>query len=322
MLAQGFSERCRRKIHQQIKATLRALATSLLPNETHGDRIVALPCVIRRPGRCYLPTDLVSEGAAGTGIEVRANNVTIDLQGHALRCAAGSANCATGIGGSNLANVAIINGTVAGFRYGICLHAGKRYRVESVRADGNWQWGLSVDGSDCVVRDNAVVNTGGSTAPCSKACIAVRAFGARQTVESNVISGVRRSPSNAEWVGIHFDSAPDSHLENNVISAATREPLTWGVWLNGGNWKEAGGTNVFVSRNLFINLQTAGTFADHAAGTCSDNLLINLADSFVASGPDVALRNRGGNVHYLRVKVKENQAGGDVTQFVVAEPRP
>ena len=196
----------RKKIHQRIKATLEALANSLLPNEAHGDRIMVLPCVIRRPGHYYLHTDMVSDATAGTCIEIRANNVAIDLQGHVLQCAAGSANCATGIGGANLTDVAVSNGTVAGFRYGIRLHAGKRYRVESIRADENWQWGLSVEGSDCVVRDNAVVNTGGSTASCSKVCIGVRAFGARQTVENNVISGVRRSPSNAEWVGIHFDT--------------------------------------------------------------------------------------------------------------------
>jgi hypothetical protein len=60
---------------------------------------------------------------------------------------------------------------------------------------------------------------------------------------------------------------------------------------------------VRITQNTFINLHTAGTFADHAAGTCADNLLINVADRFVVSGPEVVVHERNGNVDYLRVKV-------------------
>jgi hypothetical protein len=298
------------KVVRRMKRGLRSFKTSLLPNDPKGDIIAVLPCIIRRPGRYRLIGDLTYAASTDAAIEVAANGVTIDLGGHALRNSAGPATCATGIGGSSVSDAVIVNGTVSGFRYGILLRAGKRYRVENIRMEENWQWGISVEGRDCVLRDNAIMNTGGSTAPCSKVCIAMRAFGARQTVEGNVITGLRRSAVNVEWVGIHFDSAPDSHLENNIIAATAREPLTWGIWLNGGGWGKAGGTDVHITRNRFINLHTAGTFADHAAGTCTDNLLINVTDRFIVSNPEVLVHNRDGNVDYLRVKVPDVNSSG------------
>ena len=289
-----------------LKSQFRALHTRLLPNDPRDGVIAALPCVIRRPGHYRLTGDLIYGEATGIAIDVTVSGVIIDLQGHALRNSAGPATCATGIGGAAIANVAVVNGTVAGFRYGVSLHAGKRYCVADIRAEENWQWGLSIEGDDCVIRDNAVLDTGGCTASCSKVCIAIRAFGARQTVERNIVSGLRRSPTNMEWVGIHFDSAPNARFTNNIIAASAREPRTWGLWLNGGNWRDSGRTNVRVTGNSFINLHTAGTFADYAAGTCADNVLVNLAEGFIVGGPDVRVRNKGGNVHYLRVQLEDD----------------
>jgi hypothetical protein len=289
---------------RRLKMRLRSLKTSLLPNDPCGDIIARVPCVIRRSGCYRLAHDLVYGEGTGTAIEIDTHDVTIDLQGYALKNSAGNATCATGVGCTEVVNVAVINGTVTGFRYGIVLRAGKRYRVTAIRAEENLQWGLSIEGDDCVIRDNVILDTGGSTATCSEVCIAVRAFGARQTVERNVISGLRRSPSNTEWVGIHFDSAPDACFKKNIIAATEREARTWGLWVNGGTWGQCGRTNVIASENVFINLGTAGSFVDFSAGNCHNNLLINLADGFVVGGPHARLCDGGGNVQYVRIAQK------------------
>lgn len=291
----------------RIKRGLRTLGSYFSPEDGDAFLITTLPHVIRRPGRYRLTSDLLMAEANGTAITIDANHVTIDFMGHVLRNTAGSATCAIGIGGADLKNVALKHGTVSGFRYGVFLCSGKRYRVETIRAEDNWHCGISVEGADCVIRDNAIINTGGSTA-CTEVCIALRAFGARQIVEGNVIRGLRRSEQNREWVGIHFDCAPDSRLENNTIAAAAHEPRTWGLWLNGGQWGPAGRTDVLVSGNVFVNLHTAGAFVDHARGTCADNLLINITDDFIVGGPEARLRNGGGNVRYLRVKLPDKKA--------------
>ncbi len=303
----------------QLKAMLRSVKTSLLPNGPHGDIIARVPCVIRRSGYYRLTHDLVYGEPTGTAIEVDTNDVTIDLHGHALKNSVGPATCATGIGCTEVANVAVLNGTVAGFRYGIALCAGKHYRVTDMRAEENLQWGLSIEGDDCVIRDNLVLDTGGSTATCSRVCIAVRAFGARQTVDRNIISGLRRSPSNAEWVGIHFDSAPGACFTKNIIAAKQRQTRTWGLWVNGGMWGQCGRTNVLASENVFINLATAGSFVDLAAGNCHDNLLVNLADGFVVGGPDARLCD-GGNVHFVRVAQKGDSGFLGKSIFTLSRP--
>jgi hypothetical protein len=303
-----------------LKRRLRSLKNSLLPNDPRGDIITRVPCVIRRSGCYRLAHDLVYGEAEGTAIEIDTNDVTIDLQGHALRNSAGKATCATGVGCTGVANVAVLNGTVTGFRYGIVLRAGKRYRVTAICAEENLQWGLSVEGDDCVIRDNVILDTGGSTATCSEVCIAVRAFGARQTVERNVISGLCRSPANSEWVGIHFDSAPDACFKKNIIAATEREARTWGLWVNGGSWGHCGRTNVLASENVFINLGTAGAFVDFAAGNCHDNLLINLVDGFVIGGPDARLCDGGGNVHYVRVAQKVDSRFWGKSIFTLLRP--
>ena len=310
----------RQKVDSRLKRRLRAFGSRFSPRDAGDFLISAVPCVIRLPGRYRLESDLIMAAADGTAIAIDAHHVTIDFMGHALRNSAGAANSAIGIGGADLKDVTLTGGTVSGFRYGVFLRAGKRYRILNMRVEENWHWGISVEGEDCLIRDNDIINTGGSTADAA-VCIAMRAFGVRQIVEGNVIRGVRRAPRNLEWVGIHFDNAPNSRLEANIIAAAAQEPQTWGVWVNGGNWGRHGGTHVLVTRNQFVNLYAAGAFVDTAAGTCADNLLINTTESFVIGGPEVRLDDRGGNVRYTRVKLRESDSRYEaVAQHMEAQP--
>jgi Right handed beta helix region len=303
MLSCLLAEEQRKKASAGLKMMLHStrnrfagVLERVLPNEAPGGIIFVVPCVIRRPGCYRLEHDLVYSGSSGTAIEVAAHDVTIDLQGFSLRNSAGLDTCATGIGGTGLTGVTITNGTVRGFRYGIFLQNGKKYRIMNIRAEESGQWGMSVEGQDCVIRDNVVLNCGGSRASCSRVCIAMRLFGARLTVEKNILLGLRRSPGNSEWVGVHFDFAPRTLFANNIIVAAAREPDTWGLWVNGGQWADAGRTDVLMKKNLFVNLETAASFVDYATGTCSHNLLLNVVNSFLLGGPDAAVRNGGGNV--------------------------
>ena len=246
-----------------------------------GGTISAVPCMIIRPGCYRLTCDLDYSAAAGTAIDIRVDGVTIDLQGFALRNSSGSDSLATGIGGKGLTKVSVTNGKVRGFQTGIHLQAGRNYHVVNMQIEENWQFGMCVEGTDCTIHDNVILDTGGSTAEYSKVCIAMRLWGPGQSVERNVISGMRRSRKNREWVGVGFDGAPRTQFTSNTIAVDKLTPLTWGLWLNGGKPGDLFPTNILVRRNLFVNLDIAATFADPAGGICEHNLLVNTTYGFL-----------------------------------------
>ena len=125
---------------------------------------------ISTPGLYCLTTDVVMAASfkSGNAIEIAANYVTLDLNGHKVHgAAAGSATAAVGIHAQNRRNVTIKNGTVWGFDVGIQLGTSSSttlagYLIEGVRAELNRETGILVSGANNTVRNNIVANTGPS----------------------------------------------------------------------------------------------------------------------------------------------------------------
>ena len=110
-----------------------------------------------------LTTDVTMAASftSGNAIEISANNVVLDLNGHKLGGqAAGPGTTARGIHAFQRKNITLKNGTVRGFNVGIFLEdvgpssTSQGHRVEGVRAEGNTGTGIWVLGQGNVVRGN------------------------------------------------------------------------------------------------------------------------------------------------------------------------
>lgn len=117
---------------------------------------------ISMPGHYYLTGDLV--GVAGKrGIRIDADDVTIDLEGFALRGPGSS----TGIADReseelpNIKNLTVRNGTVEGWSEGLGMFNCSSARVEDVTFTGNASSGLTFNGL-LMVRSCAAYGNGGS----------------------------------------------------------------------------------------------------------------------------------------------------------------
>ncbi len=100
--------------------------------------INSVPTVITVPGVYCLTRALVTTIASGNAIDVQANNVVIDMNGHRLGgLGAGLSTEARGSHSLNRQNITVRNGTIRGFFIGIFMEgaSGQGHLIEDVRAD-------------------------------------------------------------------------------------------------------------------------------------------------------------------------------------------
>jgi hypothetical protein len=158
-------------IGTRVIGLLVALATLGLAAPAPADpvctAVTTLPFLITTQGVYCFTNDLTTNIATGNAIEIRTNNVTLDLNGYKLGgLAGGPATQAIGILAEDRQNITIRNGTIRGFYFGILLKdlgASRAHLVESIRADQNTGYAISVEGLASIVRRNLVTSTGGST---------------------------------------------------------------------------------------------------------------------------------------------------------------
>jgi len=99
--------------------------------------------IIDQPGNYILVNNITVSTSRTYGIEIRSNDVTLDLHGYTLSGPGGSG---IGIYVSQKDNVDIINGTVQGFSCGISL-SGTNHQVSNVRAYNNSSCGIKAESS-------------------------------------------------------------------------------------------------------------------------------------------------------------------------------
>jgi hypothetical protein len=211
--------------------------------------ITTLPYTISASGVYCLTDDLNTNLASGNAIEIAANSVILDLNGHKIgNLSAGPGNAATGIYAAQRQNITIKNGTVRGFLFGISLDDTFPYTnsqghvVEDIRADRNTYAGISALGRGIVVRNSQVAATGGTTlfAPNANA-YGIQVYGPGNRVLDNDVVSVTKQGSGTAW-GIYFASSTDDGvavnnriteagvaLEMTVVSVKYRDNLTLAV---------------------------------------------------------------------------------------------
>lgn len=275
-----------RRLYPGVIITAPNPAIYYVPNlSTTGTLITQLPYVITTPGNYKLGNHLTYTPSNGSAIEIQADDVTLDLKGFTLRGSAGSSTQAMGIHASNRSNITIRNGTISGFLYGVradsnTQQVAQNYLLEDLRVTDNWYFGLWVASANALLRNNAILRTGGTSFSTSfTRPTPVRISGSNARLENSVISGLVRSPFTEEFMGVHVTAAPDSTVTKNIFANTSDIEDTWGSWVNGGVWGQAGETNVTFSKNIFSRWQFAAAYS-FAQGTHTQNTLLNVPDYF------------------------------------------
>ncbi len=148
-------------------------------------------------------------------IQVNADGVVIDLNGHALE----GLGTGTGIYAVDRKNLTVRNGTIRGFHTGIRVDgkASHGHLFEQLRVSDNGNAGISVHGDGSVVRDNLFLNNCGVAGAGAKWAIFVAGTGVHVHDNEVVETGVGVTPN--EVVGIRIGGA-GVVVERNVVSNA------------------------------------------------------------------------------------------------------
>lgn len=207
-----------------IMAFFAITANSFVNAETTSCTVIkSIPIKINTQG-IYCLTDHVTTGiSSGNAIDIKTNNVTLDLNGWKVGGqSAGLETQTTGIFSSGT-NIVIKNGIVRGFYKGIVL-TGRGARVEGILADQNTNTAIQVESQGALVSSNQIVDTGGSTvidtgdrSPNQDAiAIAVKGFGS--VVKNNIISGLSGTGIHTQR-GIHLSrKANHSIVRGNILN--------------------------------------------------------------------------------------------------------
>jgi hypothetical protein len=189
--------------------------------------------VITTPGVYCLTKALVTNITVGFAIDVQANNVVIDLNGHRLGgLGAGTGTNAIGISSLDHQNITVRNGTIRGFYTAIILSgaASRGHVVEDIRADLNTRGGILVAGSGSIIRNNTVVATGGTTiigGPGTRLYGIITSGDGHRVLNNDVgtfvLGGVEAS------IGVSFSGGPGNLAAGNRITDAD-----YGVVYQGG----------------------------------------------------------------------------------------
>ncbi len=154
--------------------TLSAVDGVVLINQSTVMAGGGFPFKITLPGSYRLTSNLMNAPAGKNGIEITADDVTIDLNGFAVMTTLGGGSEETGICGgvplpgeggciTTSSHTTVLNGSVTGFGLGIVL--GNGATVENVRVSSQPGAGISV-GTGSIVKNNVSDNNNGVFVAC------------------------------------------------------------------------------------------------------------------------------------------------------------
>ena len=206
---------------------------------------------------------------SGYVITINAGNVVLDLNGYTVGgSGAGVGSNAYGIYAYQRKNITIRNGTVRGFIMGIMFNDDPPYTtsqghiIEDIRADRNTAVGLAVYGLGNIIRNNLVVDTGGSSSSFSSCGINVKGPGNR-VINNDVYETKEQGTYDAN--GILAYTASGLVVENNRVgNAAFGTGTSYGIYLDTSS-------NAMVKDNT-ISKMTYGIVYAGSTGLYMNNL--------------------------------------------------
>ncbi len=269
--------------------------------------IDTVPYRVRVPGSYRLASDLTYTDASGVAISIEADDVRIDLRGHALIGTAGAGSGAVGIRAVDRKRVSITKGRIAGFYFGIDIRSDDRaggtssgHQVSRMVLDGNWYFGVRLVGSDSEIVGCTITSTGGSARPGHTIPHGIRFVGERNLLTDCCVRDLvlkRHPDGRGEIVGVHFDAARGSRMEHNTIVEVSNDrddpfpddddrERRFGVWVNGGPR-----TNTFltVKDNTISGFAVPLAFTPGTDGLVEGNTFAGASDSPIRGRPAAQL---------------------------------
>jgi hypothetical protein len=120
--------------------------------------------VLSAEGVYCLTQDLHYSGTSGQAINITANSVTLDLNGHAVRSNSAANVQSVGVNVAGQKYFTIIDGTIAGFSRGVAVvDDGSTHSqgglIANLKIQRSFLYGMLIACDGCVVRDNMVTDT-------------------------------------------------------------------------------------------------------------------------------------------------------------------
>lgn len=113
--------------------------------------------IIAKPGRYVLQKDIKTNRS--TGITINSNDVTLDLNGHALRYTGTPKPGTFGIASPDRKGVTVTNGTIGGFWFNMHCTQNEKLRIRDIHFDDIHYIGINIaDSKDVVISDNRFEN--------------------------------------------------------------------------------------------------------------------------------------------------------------------
>jgi hypothetical protein len=242
-------------------------------------KISALPVTITVEGNYCVTKDLstsISSATEVAAIEIRADNVVLDLGGFAVSYnSPDNTSVVRAIRTFGVRrSVTVRNGTIKGFIGAVYLigdnvgldNAGNV--VENLRVQDCIALGIAVYGKGNIVRDNHIVNTVGRLNVTGGSATAIGAFGSGNMVLNNDVIGTTSAVSDDfSPAGILFNYCNQCVAEKNrIVDTERPDPNTSrGIWV-------LTGSDVLVVNNRIIKSLVGITFGLTATGLCRDNI--------------------------------------------------
>lgn len=178
--------------------------------------ITSLPATITTQGVWCMDRDLATNLHSGSAILVATNNVILDCNDFKLgNLAAGAETTARGVHANARLNTTVRNCNIRGFYIGLYLTEGGGHLGEDNRFDGNTSWGIYVTGAGSTLRNNFVIDTGGSIATTGPAHGIMVENGV--DVLNNTVNGVAPVNASANAYGIRGANNGEGSINGNRV---------------------------------------------------------------------------------------------------------
>ena len=153
----------------------------------------------------------------------------------------------------------------------------------NIRAEKNKFSAIRVDGRGSIVRNNKVVDTGGSTV--NAAALGMNIYGPGIRVLNNDIVGVNATGTTMA-AGAQVSSANGAELSNNRIDSLSTGTggITRGITISVSS-------NIVLVENHITNVPGAGIFfGGSSSGICRDNIILGASAPYMG-GTDIGNNN-------------------------------
>lgn len=226
-----------------IKLGIALGSATLLPAENvFATTLSTLPAIITMPGTYVLDGNKSVSIIDGAVIDVRADNVTIDLNGKTItNTAAFDGTRAVGVYTSKKKRLAVKNGILRGFHTAVYIHRGDAltggHLLSDVQADACYAAGFLMQGDGCAIKRCLVTNQQRTGVFDMGGCTASFGIGVRNAIAPLLIDNtidMTDVGSGDSSIGILLGGGVnDAVVINNQISNADI-----GILSNGSNRSE------------------------------------------------------------------------------------